>query len=348
MTNRKWLAIFMAGMIAISMMPVAGFATTIEDNGESVVFAETTEIDPSNPITEEPIEPETPIGPEKPVVPVKTWPPKGGTAQLTMMTCDGVTFNLTAAAKQKLYSYDTLQGFCTAKGYGYFSLYNRTKNKSKIVKVNMSTMQVVKVSGAKKIYHANSMTYNTRTNQIIIANGAPKHKRITIVYASNLKTKGNKTIKLPKKVAGMKKKTRKKYAGISAIAYNESKNVYVARMRKTNNLLILNSKFKVKKYIVLKGKAKLLYQGLDTYGNYTLDCQSFKGSKKYSLITIRNWNGGVVSKITIPKGKGLELEEVSHDGNTFYAGFYYTTNQKHDDKKHKVKRTNYIYRIENI
>ena len=54
-----------------------------------------------------------------------------------------------------------------------------------------------------------------------------------------------------------------------------------------------------------------------------------------------------VGSMTFPytKSPGYELQCLFHDGDRWYTGFYYTTSQKHDNKKHKVKRYNYLYEI---
>ena len=283
----------------------------------------------------------------------KKWKTPKGNKSLSLTLCrnsDGTEFDLTAQAGQKLYAYDTIQGATAGKGYGYFSLYNRKNNHAKIIKVRLSTMEVVKVSAALDIKHANELAYNGKRNIIVVANAEPTPKRISIIDANTLKVRYHKTIKMPRKIKGMSKKQCKKFKGIGAIAYNEKHNCYVCRMRKTNDLLLLNANFKPYKRIKQKAKVSgMLYQGLDSYKDCIMVCQSFKGKKKYNLITVYNMKGKKLARFTMGIGRpALELETVFHDGNQFYAGCYCCYGAKTDLEKLQIKRDNLIFRINNL
>ena len=301
--NRKFFAIILAVVLAISVFPMTVFAAT------------DTEID----------------------------------VEMTRLKFKSGTFNLTKAAKQKLFGYDTLQGCCAYNGYGFFALQNRDKNKAKIVKVRLSNMKVLKVSSAKKLYHANSLTYNTRTKQLVVAHGYPDAKTISVISPKTFKTIQKVTLEMPAEVPGMTENAINEYNGINAIAYNKKRDVYVARGRKSNDFLILNPDFQPIECVIAQDKVKMTPQGLDSYGDYTLDCQSFKGKNHFNLIIVRNWRGEVVTRYNIPIGDGLEFEEAFHSGNDFYAGFYFSTIKW--DKKEELylpKRYNYVYSMDNV
>ena len=303
LNNRRFFAIVLAIVLAISVFPMTAFADTYPDTD----------------------------------------------VEMTRLKFKSGTFNLTKAAKQKLFGYDTLQGCCAYNGYGFFALQNRDKNKAKIVKVKLKNMKVVKVSSAKKLYHANSLTYNTRTKQLVVANGYPDAKTITILSPKDFTIIDKVTLEMPAEVPGMTENAINEYNGINAIAYNQKRDVYVARGRKSNDFLILNPDFQPIECVIAKNKVKMTPQGLDSYGEYTLDCQSFKGKYHYNLIIVRNWIGEVVTKYYIPIEDGLEFEEAFHNGNTFYAGFYFSTIKW--DKKEELylpKRFNYVYTLDNI
>ena len=257
----------------------------------------------------------------------------------------GDKFELRKGARQALYKYDTLQGACADDGYGYYTLFNRKKDKCRLVKVRLKDMKVIKVSRALAVNHGNSLTYDSKRGRLVVCHGDKGTWKITLVDPKKLKVIGTRKIRIGKSVPGMPKKVRRQFNGITAIAYNAKRDVYVARIKDEHNLVILTSKFKVKRYMKACGKSDMLFQGMDSYGDYIFDCQSFDKKHKYNLITIRNWKGKVVSRVKIRRKAGLELEEVYHDGPVFYAGFYYTTNQYHDDKKYRVKRYGYLYRI---
>lgn len=75
-------------------------------------------------------------------------------ASLTLLKKNGAAFDFRKAAKQKLYRYDTLQGACADDGIAYLTLYNRNVEKCKIVKVDLDTLKVIKVSKPLPVYHA--------------------------------------------------------------------------------------------------------------------------------------------------------------------------------------------------
>ena len=278
----------------------------------------------------------------------RNWKPpkkKNVTVKMVRLTRDGKRFELRKAARQTLYKYDTIQGACADNGYIYYTMYNRDVEKCKIVKVRIKGRKVVKVSKALKVQHGNSLTYDTRRDRLVVAHGDGGTWKISLLNPKTLKVTAVKRLKLPKKVSGMPKKVHRQFNGITAIAYNARRDVYVARLKDEHNFLILTNKFKIKRYLKVAGKSDMVCQGLDSYGDYTLEALSFNKKYRYNLIVIRNWKGKVVSRVKVPRKSGLELEEVFHDGDVFYAGFYFTTNQYHDDRRHHVKRYNFLYRL---
>lgn len=89
---------------------------------------------------------------------------------------------------------------------------------------------------------------------------------------------------------------------------------------------------------------------MDSVGNYIYDVRSFKGKKKYSMVTVHTMSGKLVGKVKFPYGPapGNELQCIFHDGRQFYAGFYYTTSQAHDYASYHVNRTNTLYYLNNM
>ena len=328
--------------------------TTSETEEQDTVAAaadtETTVTEPTTaaPTTTQTTAPTTTINPAG-----NGWKtPKGKKALFLTLCCntDGSWFDLTTQAGQKLYGYDTLQGAAAGKGYGYFALYNRKNNRAKIVKVNLANMAVVKVSAAMDLKHANDLTYNGRKNIIVVANSDPKAKRLSVIDANTLALQYHKTIKVSKKVSGMSKKMRKKFKGVGAIAYNEKHNCYICRTRKTNYLLFLNANLKPYKLVKQKRRISgMLYQGLDSYQDCIMVCQSFKGKKKYNAITVYNMKGKYLARFKMSVGKPApELETIFHNGSQFYAGFYMCYGAKVDEQKLGIVRKNLVYRINNL
>lgn len=276
----------------------------------------------------------------------KTSTSKESIAVMTLIRKGGAAFDYRVAAGQALYQYDTLQGACANKGFAYLTLYNRTVEKCKIVKLNLKTLAIVKVSKPLPIYHANNLTYNTRKNVLVATCCQVKKKRAVTINPNTLRVISKKNIKLTKKVKGLPKKVRKKYKGFTAIAYNEKHNCYVGRLRYSNDVIIMNSKLKPKRYVKLQGKKTfLLNQGMESVGDYIYDVRSFKGKNKYCMVTVHTMSGKFVRQIKFPYGSepGDELQCIFHDGSQYYAGIYHSTSQQNDTKKNHVKRYNRLY-----
>ena len=272
-------------------------------------------------------------------------------ASMTLMVKDGALFNFREAAGQQLYGYDTLQGACANNGFAYLTLYDRTVENCKIAKVNLSTLEVVKVSAPLAIYHANNLTYNTKKNLILATCCRVKMKRAVFIDPETLTVVGHKDIKLTRKVKKLPKSERRKYKGFTAIAYNAKYDRYVGRLRSSGNVIIFNGNLKPIKYVRLKGKkAKLLNQGLDSVGKYIYDVRSFKGKHLYSMVTVHTMSGKLVGKVKFPYGMppGDELQCIFHDGKQFYAGIYRTTSQIHDLASFHVNRVNKLYYLNNM
>ena len=88
---------------------------------------------------------------------------------------------------------------------------------------------------------------------------------------------------------------------------------------------------------------------MDSYQDCIMICQSFKGKKKYNLITVYNMKGKFLARFKMSLGKpARELETVFHNGNQFYAGCYSCYGAKVDKEKKKIIRVNYIYQINNL
>lgn len=284
--------------------------------------------------------------------PAKAWKAPKGTKNAALSICrtpDGAVFDLTTLAGQKLYRYDTLQGACADKGFGYFTQYNRINDYTKIVKVRLRDMKVVKVSRPLAIKHANEITFNSRKNIIVVANSTPKPRRLSIVDPKTLKVKYHKTIRLTRRVKGMPRKEYDNFRGVGAIAYNAKHNCYICYTRTYHHLLFLDAKFRPYRMVRQNAMNDMLFQGLDSYRDCIFVCQSFSDGYNYNAVTVYNMKGRRIARYKIRTGFPVkELETLFHDGNQFYAGFYSFFGSRDDEKRLHVQRKNYIYRITNL
>ena len=269
-------------------------------------------------------------------------------AETEMIMSGEEHWDVRVEAKQSIYGYDTIQGACSHKGYAYMALYNRNVERIRIAKVNLRTMTVEKVSDPlRTVAHGNTLTYNTRTNRIIVVCGQNAKKRIAIFNPKTMKMTGTRTIRISTK------KLKQKFTGINGFAYNAAKNVYVLKVRdKSGKIVILDKKFRVKRVVRPQGvRQDLLAQGLYSEGNFMYDIQSFRGNNLYNLVTVRSlYTGKVVRRIKFPctddaeDGRLFELENIFHDGKNWYASYYRATVKENGD----LNRENYLFLIKNM
>lgn len=282
-------------------------------------------------------------------VPVSASPLTKKKASLTLMKKGGSYFDLCKEAGESSSGYNILQGGCAHNKIAYLTLYNKAKEKCKIVKVRLKSMKVLKVSKVLKIYHGNSLAYNTERNVIAVACCEKKPKCIAEIDPVSLKIVRKRTIKLPNNLSGITGTAPKYYCGINAIAYNEKDGCYYARLKKIQDYIRLDNDMRPEKYIKSKEKKNYLtYQAIESYSQYIYDVQSFSGSNKYNMITARTKSGAYAGEMKVPcTSSNFELECVFHDGEQFYAGFYYSKSKK-TGKKKKIIRHTRIYRVNNL
>lgn len=272
-------------------------------------------------------------------------------ASMKLLTKNGSYFDFRTEAGQKLYEYDTLQGACANKGYAYLTLFNRDVEKCRIVKVDLGTLSVVKVSKPLPVYHANNLTYNTKKNIIVATCCRIKGNRVVFIDPDTLKVTGKKDIRLTRRVKNLPVSVRRGFNGFTAIAYNAKHDCYIGRLRDDNNVIIFDGKLKPRRYVELSGKkTNLLNQGMESVGNYIYDVRSFKGRYRYSMVTVHTLKGKYVGRMKFRYGSfpGNELQCIFHDGKQFYAGFYRTTCQLNDTKYYHVMRNNKLYLLNNL
>ena len=232
-----------------------------------------------------------------------------------------VAFELRRAAKQKVGSCDTLQGSCAGGGYGYFVLNDRNTAKNKVVKVRLDKMKVVKVSKTLPIHHANDLTYNSKTHQVIAVHSTGDQRGLSVIDADTLKIK--ETVKLNKSVAKLFDATHagiEKISGITSIAYNAKRDCYIATIRGTHDMLELDADFKATRVVALDKKSKGMYQNIEVGNDVIGVSTSANAEQGGNYLWVYSWSGKFLCKVLMPQPH--ELEGVFLSGGKLYAGFY--------------------------
>ncbi len=202
-------------------------------------------------------------------------------------------------------NYKTNQGGCSDGKYYYqsFLLVNsadESKNSTIIVKYDLATGKEVRRSGKLSTGHTNDLAYNSRTNQLIIANNKPDNNIVTVLDASTFRIL--KTVKLP--------------CPIYSITYDAERDIYFIGCSNSKNLRALNSNFEIidqNVYVTDQNTSGFLTQGLGSddvfvYGTYY--------TNPGNAIEVFDWYGNYIGTIsTTISGKldGYALEGESID-----------------------------------
>lgn len=253
------------------------------------------------------------------------------------------TFEIRSAARQKVYGYDTLQGSCSDGVFGYFALYNRTKENCKIVKVRLSDGAVAKVSGVLDAAHANDLTYNPDDRIIVVARCTTNRERFTAIDPDALDVVGTFTPSLDAQALGISEKRRARISGFSSIAYCSARQQYAVVTKGCRDLLILDRSFEPVRFIDISHEEYCNYQGIEVTDSYISLCLSAAG-KGHTRIMTYTWAGASVGAVT-PDIVG-ELEGMFIAGGRCYLGTYVSAYQQAYRKvkvvKHVIKKKRVI------
>lgn len=274
------------------------------------------------------------------------------------------TFELGAQTKLAKKGYDIVQGSCTDGTYGYFNMFDKKNNRCRIAKIRIKDLKIMKTSGVLPIGHGNDITYNSQQKYLVAVHYQKERMRLSIISPSSLKVLAVKDVTIPESLSGATEKQLTSITNLCGISYEPSRNQYVTYVSSSHDFLVLDTNFEPVCYIARNKSNRYNYQGIDCTKDYILMAQSPLTSKqKYNILSIYNWEGKYIAKITI-KNK-YEIESVFHINQQYYASFYrsyyktYTVKKKITVKtkngkkkkktvkikKRKLIRKNYIYKI---
>lgn len=267
---------------------------------------------------------------------------KSGT--LTRVTkSSGASVELRALSGQSMYGYDTVQGACTDGTYAYYVMYKRSAENCKIVKVKLSTMSVVKVSGVLDIDHGNGITYNSDTGQLVVTHTRVHTKRVSFISTSTLTVLSTQTISLYEGLADASESDVEANVGYTDITYNSTRKQYALLLRSSGNIVICDEDLAPVRYITLPSKDDMLLQGLDSTDDFLIVASSFVSGKNYNMLSVYTWSGELVTKVKI--AAGYELEAVYHVGSTFYIVSYRSYYATSSSGTRTLVRDNYVYTL---
>lgn len=210
--------------------------------------------------------------------------------------------------------YTVMQGGCTDGKYMYLILENQNYEENGVkglrnllFKVDMSTWEIVKQSESLELDHGNGMTYNSKTNQLIVVHNKNRTNDISFVDPDTLEITGYKTLS----------------RGLNGITYNAARDCYVIGISGKYDFAILNSDFEEISY----------HKGSETgLGNQSIDCDNnyiYVGNTghgtEYSgmeVVRVYDWDGNFVAACRIDSFSEHEAL-INYNGDywvTFYTG----------------------------
>ena len=154
--------------------------------------------------------------------------------------------DLRAYAGQKRNGWGVAQGGTSDGVNAYVLLANSYKQTGRIAKYRMSDNSIVKVSETLQTTHGNGMAYDARRHQLAVIgrNDSVRgnHKQeITIIDADDLKIVRQQNLKYTYYANDTEYfDADQRSRGLAAIAYSPKYDVYVAKQRDLNNLIIID------------------------------------------------------------------------------------------------------------
>ena len=282
---------------------------------------------------------------------------KSNTASITFLkNKKGKLYEYRKLAGQKVYGYDTFQGACSHGKYSWHILFNRNNNKCRVIKVNMSTHKVVKVSAILPLDHGNDLTYDEARDRLVVVHYEPHPMRLSVIDPDTLKVSKVKNLKTPtERVSGASTKFSKSIKGVTGIGYDEQNDEYIVSIMGTRHYMALDaSNFKILRVIKVPDLPPYVRQGMTVKNGFIIRAYS-PYNKKYNqnILYVYDSAGNFIK--TAKLGSGYEIESVFFDGSKMFASTYRsylkkktkTVKTKVNGKTKKVKKSYYVLKRDN-
>ncbi len=208
--------------------------------------------------------------------------------------------------------YVVSQGAATDGTYGYFAMCNTSAmldgeilEAARIMKIDLTTWETVTISEPMRTCHSNGMTYNSKTNKLLVVHNKPEYEKISIVNPDTLVVEEVVTID----------------RAIQSIGYNAATDQYAVRLSGSWDFAILDSEFNEVKLVRTGVRTPLGSQCMTCDENYIYMLDSGVSLKPgYECITVYDWEGNFLCVYRIPSMQ--ESEAIIICGDTFYLTFF--------------------------
>lgn len=191
-----------------------------------------------------------------------------------------------------------IQGACTDGEYLYTCLNDGASSGAvtTIVKTELTTGKVVARYENIMIDHANDLTYNQKTNEILACHNSPRNQLISIFDAETMEYKRTVTIR----------------HSIYSIEYDEFEDCYWVGISGSYDFTRYDSELKKYGDHIHGYSNGFTKQGMDADENYI-----YFVLYKTNCIAVYNKQGEYIRQVDLPVTAG-EPENISHVGDTFY------------------------------
>ncbi len=213
-----------------------------------------------------------------------------------------------------LESNNDVQGGCSdGKRYYYQAfmhredVFDQEHNEVRIAKIDMESGKIVKLSRNLWLHHANDMTYNPKTNKLIVCNNKPHRNWLTVLDPETLEME--RTIELSVQIFG--------------ITYNEKRDVYAVGISFGKSFCLLDADFRViddKIYSPSPLTERYTNQGIGSDDDFiyfafwdgkTLRCDP---DNFQNTVAVYRWNGEFAGMIDFDIGPREPENICSHRG----------------------------------
>ena len=184
--------------------------------------------------------------------------------------------------------------------YIYFFMNNdvKTNYTSSLYKYEIATGKIVATLDGFKTGHTNDVTYNPKTNELIVANNVPNFT-LTVIDAATLEVKRNVTVE----------------SDIFAIAYDELNDCYYGSNRANYGIIKLDSDFNFVAELMIGISSGYSRQAIDTDGKYIYMLQSAA-----NCVFVYRVDGSFVGMSYLLPSVDT-AQSICHVGDTFYIGY---------------------------
>nr|MBQ4140232.1 hypothetical protein [Clostridia bacterium] len=193
------------------------------------------------------------------------------------------------------------QGTCTDGTYLYMMMNNDVKSsyRSALLKIDLATGKIVATSEGFGTGITNDITYNKKTNQILVVHNSPEPKKVTVIDADTMKYVETKTLGF----------------SIYALAYDEVLDCYWAGLSGCYDFARLDNDLKQVGETYPGYSSGYTKQGMDCDGKYLYFILSAKNS-----VAVYKTDGTFIGLATLSDSSN-SAQNICHVGDTFYIGY---------------------------